>query len=261
MQAYLDPKSRTLKLTLPSPVVQARESDPISSDHNMDLMLSLVASFVNTAHDVVSRISIDLKSMKHMCTMKDQGSSSVFFLALRTRRPPKVEKETVDVLGRESTEASLDPSGNQAFACPTSYVCLKFSSDMDFRATLAMLKEFVWSKKVKRGTYTVSKTPSRHTAISHMLPTEHLHPDILYPLTAQGIRDAGDSVVRILYALECLLRHGNLRVADIQNILQKLLDLSRLGKLQSVSKELENLVDSLCAVHHCNNGDEALRKV
>lgn len=208
------------------------------------------------------RVSIDLCSIRHVCTMREGGSGGGFVLAMRTRRPPRVEN--VDVShDREIVKTALDPSGIQAFACPTSHLCLKFACDTDFRETSATIKEFIWTRKVKKDTYTLSETPSRHNfmRISHEFPPAPRHIDLLQPLTADIIRCAGDSAIRILYALEGLMKHGNLRVADVPHLLQKLLDLFRMGELESFSKELEALIDRLFAVHHCNCGDEALSQV
>lgn len=95
----------------------------------------------------------------------------------------------------------------------------------------------------------------------HHLPKLHKDTDFLFPLSLDDLAKDDDSEFRIQYALECLLRHGNLRAADVSELLKKLQELRKWGASGKISQELDDLVKELPAVHRCNDGTLALSKV
>jgi hypothetical protein len=118
--------------------------------------------------------------------------------------------------------------------------------------------------QIHKNPWTVASTvASRHNdiPISHQLPPIHDDSGFLFPLTLQDILDAGDSEFRVEYALECLLRHGHLRAADVGKLLQTLRTLLQWGMISRYPDELDALVRELPGVHRCNDGTMALAKV
>lgn len=109
----------------------------------------------------------------------------------------------------------------------------------------------------------LAKWPSeRHKGnVSHRLPAISPQTGFLFPLSLEDVAAANDSPFRIQYALECLLRHGHLRAADVTKLLQNLRTLFKWGMIESYSDELDALVRALPAVHRCNDGTTALAKV
>jgi hypothetical protein len=118
--------------------------------------------------------------------------------------------------------------------------------------------------QIHKNPWTVSSfVASRHSEIpiSHQLPPIHEDFGFLFPLTLQDILDVGDSEFRVEYALECLLRHGHLRAADVSKLLQTLRTLLQWGIISRYSDDLDALVRELPGVHRCNDGTIALAKV
>lgn len=109
------------------------------------------------------------------------------------------------------------------------------------------------------------RSPSRHKddllPVSHHLPPLHKDFKFFFPLRLEDITAAGDNEFHIEYSLECLLRHGHLRAADVSKLLQYLRTLLQWEVIGSYSQELDALVKELPAVHRCNDGTIALAKV
>lgn len=104
---------------------------------------------------------------------------------------------------------------------------------------------------------------SRHKdcSVSHRLPRIQEDTKFLFPMSLDEVTQAEDNEFRIQYALECLLRHGNLRSADVPDLLQKLRDLRKWNVAGKLSHELDALVKEMPAAHRCNDGTLALAKV
>ena len=118
--------------------------------------------------------------------------------------------------------------------------------------------------QIHKTPWVISPAESRHKlsgGVSHHLPRLHKTSKFLFPISLDDVTKSEDSEFRIQYALECLLRHGHLRAADVSELLQKLRDLRKWEVAGKYSEELDALVKELPAVHRCNDGTLALSKV
>jgi hypothetical protein len=206
-----------------------------------------------------TRISVPIVSIKFIKNLKKGEMHSI---ALRTRRPPKITTAVVkaDELGSPSSHpqfsTSIDPSDCEAFATPTAYISLTFALEHDLKAASSMLQDF--KVRIHQETRRVSQLTSSLTIPSHHLP---LPDSSLNGLLLRAETEAEDDSFQIQYALECLLKHGLLRQSDVEDLLEKLLDLYRWGEGDTPSRELEDLVVYFPPVHRCNRGFEAFQKV
>jgi hypothetical protein len=205
------------------------------------------------------RISVPIVTIRFIEILK-RGENHC--LALRTKTPPKVTKSVTDIeVHRERDRqfhTSVDPSNCEAFASPTAFLCLMFASENDFRATSGKLRDF--KVKMRPETLLVSQRMevSSQALMSHCLPSLD---SSMRNLLSRAESQTGDDGFQIQYALECLLKHGLLRQCDVQELLEMLLDLFILGRIEKPSRCLEGLVVQFPSVDRCNHGSEAFQQV